>query len=149
MKTRESLSMNWSRIKLQGELGLTHGLHGVSDQCIDRDLILRYFNLGVTKSDNSRREVDMIRAVIFICLIAAVFLFVFQNLQTVEVKFLLWTINISQALILFMTPAIGLIGGYLLSYPMRRPKAKIKNWKEPCLKQRYSIDQLFIWFNWD
>ena len=68
----------------------------------------------------------MIRAVIFICLIAAVFIFVFQNMQTVEVKFLLWTLTISRALILFITLAIGLIGGYLLSYPMRRQKVKTK-----------------------
>jgi len=67
----------------------------------------------------------MIRAVIFICLIAAVFIFVFQNMQTVEVKFLLWTLTISRALILFITLAIGLIGGYILSKPIRKQKRKI------------------------
>lgn len=68
----------------------------------------------------------MIRAAIFLCLIAVVFIFVFQNMQTVEVKFLLWTITISRALILFITLAIGLIGGHLLTYPMGRRKADTK-----------------------
>lgn len=68
----------------------------------------------------------MIRAVIFICLIALVFLFVLQNTQTVEVQFLFGSIAISRALILFITLAIGLIGGYLLSYPIRRRKATTK-----------------------
>jgi len=65
----------------------------------------------------------MFRAVIFICLISAVFIFVFQNMQMVEVKFLVWSMTISRALILFITLAIGLIGGYLLGYPTRRRKA--------------------------
>jgi uncharacterized integral membrane protein len=68
----------------------------------------------------------MIRAVILICLIAGVFLFVFQNLQMVEVKFLFWSITISRALILFITLAIGLFGGYILSYSIHRQKAKTK-----------------------
>ena len=68
----------------------------------------------------------MIRVVIFICLIAVVFIFVFQNMQTVEVRFLLWTITISRALILFITLAVGLIGGYLLTYPTRKKKAGAK-----------------------
>ena len=68
----------------------------------------------------------MIRNVIFICLIAAVLIFVFQNMQTVEVKFLLWAITISRALILLITLAIGLIGGFLLAYPSRRQKAGTK-----------------------
>ena len=71
----------------------------------------------------------MMRSVIFICLIAAVFIFVFQNMQMVEVKFLLWTLTISRALILFITLAIGLIGGYILSYPMRRQKVKMRRQK--------------------
>jgi uncharacterized integral membrane protein len=68
----------------------------------------------------------MIRAVIFIFIIALVFIFVFQNTTTVEVKFLLWTLSISRALILFITLAIGLIGGHLLSYPMRKGKRSKK-----------------------
>lgn len=67
----------------------------------------------------------MIRTIIFICLIAAVFIFVFQNMQMIDVKFLVWSITISRALILFITLAIGLIGGYLLSKPISKQKRKI------------------------
>ena len=65
----------------------------------------------------------MFRNIIFICLIAVVFIFVFQNMQTIEVKFLVWTMAVSRALILLVTLAIGLIGGSLLTYPARRQKA--------------------------
>ena len=69
----------------------------------------------------------MTRGVIFLFILAAVFLFVLQNMQIVEVKFLLWTITLSRALILFITFAVGLIGGYILSYPIRRRKTKMKS----------------------
>lgn len=62
----------------------------------------------------------MFRNLIFIGLIAVVFIFVFQNMQTIEVKFLVWTISVSRALILMTTLAIGLVGGSLLTYPARR-----------------------------
>ena len=65
----------------------------------------------------------MFRAIIFICLISAVFVFVFQNMQMVEVKFLWWSLTVSRALILFITLAIGLIAGYLLGFPTRRRRA--------------------------
>ena len=62
----------------------------------------------------------MIRNIVFICLIGLVIIFVLQNTQVVEVRFLFWTISMSRALILFGTLAIGLIGGWLLSLPKRR-----------------------------
>ena len=67
--------------------------------------------------------IEMIRNFIFICLIAVVLIFVFQNMQTIEVKFLVWTLTVSRALILLITLAIGLVGGSLLTYPRRRQKA--------------------------
>jgi hypothetical protein len=44
-------------------------------------------------------------------------------MQTIEVKFLVWTMTVSRALILLATLAIGLAGGSLLAYPKRRQKA--------------------------
>ncbi|MGD8471832.1 MAG: LapA family protein [Desulfobacteraceae bacterium] len=67
----------------------------------------------------------MIRNIVFICLIGLVVIFVLQNTQVVEVRFLFWTISMSRALILFATLAIGLIGGWLLALPKRR-KAHIE-----------------------
>ena len=62
----------------------------------------------------------MIRNIVFICLIGLVVVFVLQNTQVVEVRFLFWTISMSRALILFATLAIGLIAGWLLTFPKRR-----------------------------
>ena len=59
----------------------------------------------------------MVRNIIFICLIGLVIIFVLQNTQVVEVRFLFWTISMSRALILMGTLAIGLIGGWLLTLP--------------------------------
>ena len=56
----------------------------------------------------------MIRNIIFACLIAFVLIFVVQNTQVVEFRFLVWTIAMSRALMLFGTLAIGFIAGWLL-----------------------------------
>jgi len=71
----------------------------------------------------------MVRNIIFICLIGLVVIFVLQNTQVVEVQFLLWTVSMSRALMLIGTLAIGLIGGWLLTFPKRGklPKAKAEN----------------------
>jgi putative membrane protein len=71
----------------------------------------------------------MVRNIIFICLIGLVIIFVLQNTQVVEVRFLFWTISMSRALILMGTLAIGLIGGWLLTLPKRSTaiKEKAKN----------------------
>jgi uncharacterized integral membrane protein len=65
---------------------------------------------------------------IFICLIGLVIIFVLQNTQVVEVRFLFWTISMSRALMLFGTLVIGLIGGWLLTLP-KRSKANIEKGK--------------------
>ena len=62
----------------------------------------------------------MIRNIIFICLIAFVLIFVVQNTQVVEFRFLIWTISLSRALMLFGTLAIGFIAGWLFTMPRRK-----------------------------
>jgi len=59
----------------------------------------------------------MIRNIIFVCLVAFVLIFVVQNTQVVEFRFLVWTISMSRALMLFGTLAIGFIAGWLLTVP--------------------------------
>jgi uncharacterized integral membrane protein len=59
----------------------------------------------------------MIRNIFFIFLIAFVLIFVVQNTQVVEFRFLVWTISISRALMLFGTLAIGFVAGWLLTLP--------------------------------
>jgi putative membrane protein len=61
----------------------------------------------------------MFRNIIFIFLIGVVVIFVLQNTQVVEVRFLFWTVSMSRALMLFGTLAIGLVGGWLMKVPKR------------------------------
>ena len=64
----------------------------------------------------------VIRNILFLCLIAFVLIFVVQNTQVVEFRFLVWTISMSRALMLFGTLAIGFIIGWLLTLPKRKKK---------------------------
>lgn len=59
----------------------------------------------------------MIRNIVFICLMAVVLIFVVQNTQVVEFRFLIWTISLSRALMLFGSLAIGFVAGWLLTLP--------------------------------
>jgi uncharacterized integral membrane protein len=68
----------------------------------------------------------MLRNFIFVCLMGVVVIFVLQNTQVVEVRFLLWTVSMSRALMLIGTLAIGLIGGWLLTLPKRSQALKEK-----------------------
>jgi len=62
----------------------------------------------------------MAKTIIFVILIALVVVFVFQNIEVVEVRLFVWTVSMSRALMLFGTLLIGIIAGWLL----RRPKHK-------------------------
>ena len=62
----------------------------------------------------------MIRNIIFVCLIVFVLIFVAQNTQVVEFRFLVWTISMSRALMLFGTLAIGVAAGWLLKVPKQK-----------------------------
>jgi uncharacterized integral membrane protein len=66
----------------------------------------------------------MFRNIVFVILIALVLLFVAQNTQVVEVEFWPWKIAMSRALMLLATLAIGLVGGWLLTLPKKRPHQK-------------------------
>lgn len=62
----------------------------------------------------------MIRKIVFLVLIGLFLVFVVQNIQVVEVRFLTWKVSMSRALMLLGTLAIGLIGGWLLGFPTHR-----------------------------
>jgi uncharacterized integral membrane protein len=51
--------------------------------------------------------------IVFGVLVALVIVFVLQNTDVVEVKFLVWTKSMSRALILLLTFLIGLVAGWL------------------------------------
>jgi len=62
----------------------------------------------------------MFRNTLFIILIAVVLIFVIQNTEVVEFRFLVWTFPISRALMLFGTLAVGFVAGWLLNFPKRQ-----------------------------
>ena len=62
----------------------------------------------------------MLRNIMFIALIAVVLIFVVQNTQVVEFRFLAWTISMSRALMLFGDLAIGVVAGWLLRVPKQK-----------------------------
>jgi uncharacterized integral membrane protein len=62
----------------------------------------------------------MIKNIIFVCLIAFVLIFVVQNTQVVEFRFLVWTISLSRALMLFGALAVGVVAGWLLRMPKQK-----------------------------
>jgi len=62
----------------------------------------------------------MIRNFIFVCLIVFVLIFAVQNTQVVEFRFLVWTISLSRALMLFGALAIGVTAGWLLKVPNQK-----------------------------
>ena len=69
----------------------------------------------------------MIRNIIFIGLVALVLIFVVQNTQVVEFRFLVWTISMSRALMLFATLAIGIFAGWLLTFSRHKKEQNDEN----------------------
>ena len=62
----------------------------------------------------------MFSNVTVVVLSALVIIFVFQNIEIVEVRFLLWKLTLSRALLILGTFLVGMLTGALL----RRPKRK-------------------------
>jgi len=72
----------------------------------------------------------MLRNIIFIGLIALVLIFVIQNTQVVEFQFLVWTLSLSRALMLFGALAIGVVAGWLLRVPKQKDEQQGKGQKK-------------------
>jgi putative membrane protein len=60
------------------------------------------------------------KTIVFVILAVLILLFVIQNTQVVETRFLVWTISMSRSLLLLGTFIIGVIAGWLV----RKPKHK-------------------------
>jgi uncharacterized integral membrane protein len=58
--------------------------------------------------------------IIIVILIALVIVFVIQNAQIVEVRFLFWTVTMSRALMVLLTLLIGVIAGWLAGRPRHK-----------------------------
>lgn len=55
-----------------------------------------------------------IRAILTALLIALPVIFVLQNTEVVEIRFLFWTLSMSRVLIILLLLAIGMLAGWLL-----------------------------------
>jgi len=64
----------------------------------------------------------MKRKIIFGILVALILIFVMQNTQVVEVRFLTWTVTMSRALMLLVTFLIGVVSAFLLKIPIPKKK---------------------------
>ena len=62
------------------------------------------------------------RKIIFGSLVALMLIFVLQNTQTVEVRFLIWTLTMSRALMLLATFLIGVVSAMVLKIPISKKK---------------------------
>jgi len=60
------------------------------------------------------------KTIVFVILAVLILLFVIQNTQVVETRFLVWTISMSRSLLLLGTFIIGVIAGWLLRIPKHR-----------------------------
>jgi len=60
------------------------------------------------------------KTIVFVILAVLILLFVIQNTQVVETRFLVWTISMSRSLLLLGTFIMGVIAGWLLRRPKHR-----------------------------
>jgi uncharacterized integral membrane protein len=77
----------------------------------------------MTATEN-RKEDHMTRTIIFCILVALVLIFVIQNTQVVEFRFLAWKVSMSRALLMLGTFIIGAIVGWLWRRPRPRREKK-------------------------
>lgn len=65
------------------------------------------------KSVSTKKSLITLRNILFVILIILVVIFVIQNAQPIEVKFLPWKVSLPSAAILLGTFFVGLIIGWL------------------------------------
>ena len=66
----------------------------------------------------------MTRKIIFGILVALIVLFVLQNTEMVEVKFLIWKVTMSRALMLLATFLVGVVSAFVLKIPISKKKKR-------------------------
>jgi uncharacterized integral membrane protein len=71
------------------------------------------------------KESDMRPKIIAVLILAVLFLiFIIQNVETINVKFLMFEISMPRALTLIITLAVGLIIGIVLPYEFKKIRSK-------------------------
>jgi putative membrane protein len=66
------------------------------------------------------------RLILTIIFVGLVVVFVVQNVAIVEIKFLLWSIEMSRALLYFIIFLLGLLSGWLLTAHAKHRKKQTK-----------------------
>ena len=64
------------------------------------------------------------KMIIILVLTGLVVLFIIQNVTVVEIKFLIWSIQMSRSLLMFVLSAIGIIIGWFLHGHFKHPEDK-------------------------
>jgi len=64
------------------------------------------------------------RLLLSIVLIGAVFLFVFQNIGVVEIRFLFWSASVSRSLLLLIVLVVGVVVGWIWHSLWRRARLR-------------------------
>ena len=54
-------------------------------------------------------------------------IFILQNAAVVDVQFLVWTVSLSRALLMFILLALGIVIGWILNGVMRLRREKLKS----------------------
>ncbi len=67
-----------------------------------------------------------IKLILSLVLLFIITLFAVQNAAVVTIKFLVWELDISQALMIFLTFAIGLVIGLFIPSVLRKPTLPIQ-----------------------
>lgn len=67
--------------------------------------------------------VEKLRLVLWVATFGLIAVFTVQNIESVTVKFLMWDIAMSRAVLIVLLVGIGFLGGWLT--------ARIRAWKKP------------------
>lgn len=73
------------------------------------------------------------KLVLVLVLASLAAIFIIQNVAAVEVSFLVWSISMSRALLVFFTLVIGIILGWILNtyFSYRKAKAELSERSRP------------------
>ena len=64
------------------------------------------------------------KIILILALALIVTIFIFQNHETTKVNFLLWSIESSKAIVLFLTLMVGIFMGGIISFVVRKEYSK-------------------------
>jgi uncharacterized integral membrane protein len=64
------------------------------------------------------------KILLILILASFVMIFIFQNHETTKVNFLLWSLESSKAIVLFLTLLVGIFMGSIISFVVRKEYSK-------------------------